>query len=418
MLFPYRCYIASLGGWQPRFAAIVAAREMLYLGSTVLAVWQCPVFLLMDPVTAWKEAEGRLERVQRATMYVLTPHNYTALCLANRFRGWRRTFLGLAGIQVLADISSCLGLAALIEGAIEQQKDPNSNRTPTAIIIGYVITASGFILFFGPLSVATSLKGAADKSRHSCVRAGLGLAGGGLLCALLYTVLLYVLLIGGWFNPYCNGFTFNSDPCNSNGECYGVAQCRCDPGFGPNASYTGEPRCACHPACVQGTCGDDDDDAYKCNCRGEWTGAACTDGPCVAHNDCGAHGDCRNDGDGHACDCHGEWTGDVCTDEPCVAHNDCGDHGDCRIDGDRHACDCHGEWTGGVCTDEPCVAHNDCGDHGDCRNDGDGHACDCKDGYYESTCELPCCSVYICGGTCCLFSHCPCGCSGYCRSGC
>jgi hypothetical protein len=51
MLFPYRCYIASLGEWQQRFAAIVAAREVLYLGSTVLATWQCPVFLLMDPIT-------------------------------------------------------------------------------------------------------------------------------------------------------------------------------------------------------------------------------------------------------------------------------------------------------------------------------------------------------------------------------
>ena len=156
MLFPYRCYIASLGEWQPRFAAVVAVREVLYLGSTVLATWQCPVFLLMDPVTAWKEAKGRLERVQRAAMWVLTPHNYTALCLANRFPDWRRTFLGLAAIhvqvrcnsaaggrifitldcqllsavtapvllcwQVVADLSSCFALAALIAGAIEKKQ--------------------------------------------------------------------------------------------------------------------------------------------------------------------------------------------------------------------------------------------------------------------------------------------------------
>ena len=59
-------------------------------------------------------------------MYVLTPHNYTALCLANRFRGWRRTFLGLAGIQVLADLSSCFALGALMAGAILKQ--PKSSR--------------------------------------------------------------------------------------------------------------------------------------------------------------------------------------------------------------------------------------------------------------------------------------------------
>ena len=64
MLVPYRCYVASLGVWQQRFAAIVAAREVLYLFSTLLATWQCPVFLLMDPVTAWREADG-LERVTR-----------------------------------------------------------------------------------------------------------------------------------------------------------------------------------------------------------------------------------------------------------------------------------------------------------------------------------------------------------------
>ena len=241
MLFVYRCYVASLGGWQQAFAAVVAAREVLYLGSTLLAAWHCPVFLLMDPVTAWKEAEGRLERVRRASLYVLTPHNYTALCLANRFRGWRRTFLGLAGIQVLADLSSCFALGALIAGAIENQTTEEHTTTPTGLIIGCVITASGFILFFGPLSVEASLRGAADTRRHSCVRGGLGLAGSGLLGALGYIVLVYVLPIGGWFNPYCDGFTLSSDPCDGHGSCYGAGQCDCDLGFGPEVSYSGEP---------------------------------------------------------------------------------------------------------------------------------------------------------------------------------
>ena len=48
-------------------------------------------------------------------------------------------------------------------------------RSPMALIIGYAITASGFLLFFGPLSVAGSLKRAADRDQHSCLRCGLGL---------------------------------------------------------------------------------------------------------------------------------------------------------------------------------------------------------------------------------------------------
>ena len=249
MLLPYRCFIAELGLWQQRFAAIVAAREVLYLCSTLLATWQCPVFLLMDPVTAWKEAEHRLEKVMRAAMYVLTPHNYVALCLANRFRGWQRTFLGLAGIQILADLASCFALGALLANGIDTGQ---LQETPTALLIGYVLTAFGFLLFFGPLSVGTSLKGAADRTKHSCKRLGLGLSGVSLLSALVYSIVLYVLLFLGKFNPFCDDFTFQSDPCNGNGQCYGAGQCRCEPGFGPEVSYSGEPLCAWHTACTAG----------------------------------------------------------------------------------------------------------------------------------------------------------------------
>lgn len=251
MLHVYRCYVASLGIIQVYLASVVAAREMIYLGSTLLALKFCPVFLLLDPVTVWNEADNGIQRCMRVAAYVLTPHNYTAMCLANRFRGWRRAFLGLAGAQVLADLSSCFALGALLAGSIQHQQGArDSNTTPTALIIGYVITASGFVLFFGPLSVASSLSGAADTSRHRCARAGLALGGGGLLCALAYVVMLYVLLIGGWFNPYCDGFTLDSDPCNGHGQCYGAGQCSCDPGFGPDGSYGEEAVCGRHVVCT------------------------------------------------------------------------------------------------------------------------------------------------------------------------
>ena len=45
--------------------------------------------------------------------------------------------------------------------------------------------------------------------RHSCSRAVLAVFGAVLLCALFYIVLLYILLFGGWSNPWCDGFIFN-----------------------------------------------------------------------------------------------------------------------------------------------------------------------------------------------------------------
>ena len=235
----YSCHVSSLGGWQRELAATVAVREVLYLASILLALWDCPVFLLMDPVTAWNEAGTRVEKVIRVAMYVLTPHNYVAFCLANRFRGWRRTFLGLAAIQVIADLASCFALGTLMAGGISSQKN-----TPTALIIGYTITAFGFLLFFGPLSVGTSLRAAADTEKSRPVRVAFGVVGSALLCLLGYIMLLFVLLISGKVNPYCDGFTFQPDPCNLHGACYAAGQCHCDLGWGPEVTYTGESLCA------------------------------------------------------------------------------------------------------------------------------------------------------------------------------
>ena len=178
VLWGYRCYVAALGPGQSDLAAVVAARETVYLASTLLGAWQCPVFLLMDPAEAWNEADSKLEKSVRVATYLLTPHNYTAFCLANRFRGWRRTFLGLAGIQVLADLASCVALAALMAGGIEEE----TKKPPAALKIGYIITAFGFLMFFGPLSVAGSLSGAFDKRKHWCRRMTSAVGGTIVLC--------------------------------------------------------------------------------------------------------------------------------------------------------------------------------------------------------------------------------------------
>ena len=61
--------------------------------------------------------------------------------------------------------------------------------------VGYSITALGFILFFGPLSVVTSFEGALDKQRHRLVRLLRGVGGSALLISLTYVVLCFVLLL-------------------------------------------------------------------------------------------------------------------------------------------------------------------------------------------------------------------------------
>ena len=44
--------------------------------------------------------------------YILTPHSFVALCLANRYHGWRVAFMVLAGIEVLSDFGSCCALVS------------------------------------------------------------------------------------------------------------------------------------------------------------------------------------------------------------------------------------------------------------------------------------------------------------------
>lgn len=45
------------------------------------------------------------------------------------------------------------------------------------------------------------------------------------------------MLIGGWFNPWCDGFTFAKHPCNGHGTCFGAGQCKCDYSYGPDHRY-------------------------------------------------------------------------------------------------------------------------------------------------------------------------------------
>ena len=257
LLYAYRCFVARLGGQlsQPYLAAVVAVRELLYMCSLVFATAKLPVFLLLDLRTVWGEST-RLQRFVRLAMYALTPHNYVALCCAARFPAWRRAFLALAATQVVADLSSCFALAALLASTIEQSADAT---TAGPLRVGYSITAFGFLLFFGPLSVATNLEAAVDQLQHRAIRLARGGAGVVLLLAWGYLMLVIVLLMleqdvfcpgTKWFNGLAN--PFSDDPCHEHGECYAAAQCHCEPRFAPESSSSGEALCASCDVCWAG----------------------------------------------------------------------------------------------------------------------------------------------------------------------
>ena len=83
----YYCQLSDTSTISQRdVGEIVAARELLYLGTTVTGVFACPAYLLLDISTLWKEAETREEKAVRTACYLLTPHNFVALSLVNRFQ--------------------------------------------------------------------------------------------------------------------------------------------------------------------------------------------------------------------------------------------------------------------------------------------------------------------------------------------
>eukprot|EP01051_Picozoa_sp_SAG22_P011705 SAG22_NODE_1150_length_5351_cov_3.848439_3_plen_71_part_00 len=58
---------------------------MLYLATTLAGVVACPVYLLLDVSSVWSESESSVQGCWRLAIYILTPHNYVALCLSTRF---------------------------------------------------------------------------------------------------------------------------------------------------------------------------------------------------------------------------------------------------------------------------------------------------------------------------------------------
>jgi hypothetical protein len=223
-LWVFDGYYCNLNGdGQRQLGQIVAAREVLYLTTLGIATIACPVFLLLDLSRVWGEADSRSQRMYRIACYILGPHNYVALCLAKRFQDaaggkyLRWLFLGLAGLQILADFASCFALAGLLGEA----------KSPPALKIGYGVTGLGFLLFFGPASVLKSFEVAQANDTKTRVRAVGGLA---MLAGLVYVAIGVILQLCG-VDIVCNGYTFGiiAPDCGGYGCSRGICQ---GPGFG------------------------------------------------------------------------------------------------------------------------------------------------------------------------------------------
>ncbi len=192
---------------QQVLGSIVAARELMYIISTVVAVFVCPVYLLLDVQTVLQEAETRFERFYRLSAYLIMPHNVVSLCLANRSAELQLIFLPLALFQVIADFASCFALGPLLLDQLLFGK-----QSPVALKIGYTITSVGFVGFFGPLTVLSLLRTARDKaggdgkeSSGRVTRACAAVSALMLGLGLLYVIVGFVLaafgvdVVCGWF---------------------------------------------------------------------------------------------------------------------------------------------------------------------------------------------------------------------------
>jgi hypothetical protein len=391
LLAAYRCYVADLGPDQQRLAAVVAVREILYLGTTILAVKFCPVFLLLDLKTVWNEAETPLQRFTRIAMYLFCPHNFVALTLSKRFPQWVRVFLVLAFVQVLADVSSCYALVYLIAS---NQKFHDTSAVNASIVelggggdalqqdivplqIGYSITSFGFLLFFGPLSIVSSLQGALDTQRHKALRAAKGLAGGVLatIWGGIMVLLVWLLFFDG--SPLCALGLVLGDPCSSHGHCFGAAQCTCDTGYGPESKLSGTDLCSCKFGFI--------DENQHCD---HPTG-------CDTNPYCGSHGTCVAVGANYTCACGNGWSGEMCDHPTGCDSKPCQHGGTCTANGGSHTCQCTSHragaecacaagWDGAACNRSTgCDSAPACG-HGTCVADGASHSCKCDKGWKDS----------------------------------
>ena len=159
VLRSYRCYVHDDLGDVALIAIAVGVREVQYLICTIVAAKNCPVFLLIDLVTVWKKSETHVQGCVRLSTYILGPHVYVLLCLANHFShsnrlGLKTYFVGLAGFHFVIDTASCVALGVLLF-----RHAHDHDHAPAALFVGYTMTATSIIFFYGPSAILTCLEG-------------------------------------------------------------------------------------------------------------------------------------------------------------------------------------------------------------------------------------------------------------------
>lgn len=204
---------------------------------------------------------------------------------------------GLVLVQVVADFASCFALGLLLGDNIA------GNPSPFALKIGYAITALGFLLFFGPLSVLQSYRSAVDTSKGSfglglclpercrCGRARCEFAFGRVLSAVfglaLFLGWVYVILGGALLSAdrdvFCDGYFFGKVDCGEHGTCQ----------FGS---------CDCTAGWIHDDCG------HPTGCDYSARHSAYRESPCRRF----PHSECKADGGNHTCVCTDGWKGVDC----------------------------------------------------------------------------------------------------------
>jgi hypothetical protein len=151
-LYVFNTYSCRLSETQVSYGMVVSAREVLYLSTTLGGVLACPSYLLLDISTVWAEAETKWSAIARVAMYVLTPHNYAALCLATRFseRGFPRNPHHRKKVAALGCFTCCSAGPVFWLLAAATHSDGSDGRSSAEYAISRVFLATAWLpLMFG-----------------------------------------------------------------------------------------------------------------------------------------------------------------------------------------------------------------------------------------------------------------------------
>lgn len=275
------------------------------------------------------------------------------VCATLRHRSWHGLlqlfFYVLAFAQLLADFASCFALGSLLQQRGGGFAGDPHRSSPPALIIGYAVTAAGFVLFFGPAAVAAYAKKFLGVRRGEfTLRTGLSAVSGALLfLGLLYVVVGGGLLIGG-MDVYCSDYFFSRVDCGDHGHCQGGG-CVCEGGYvGEHCGHA--MGCDSNPCMHSGTCTAMGGEHSCHSCAWGWRGEQdCGAGTGCDSNPCLNGGTCTATGGTHTCTCASGYSGHDCAHAKGCDGQPCLHGGTCIAMGGAHSCHCARGWNGTAC---------------------------------------------------------------------